>query len=109
MILAFVVCLGWALLYNRNKASSLEIFSWQNNEMTTFDQLLNNFQKLICPSRVFYTAGWFTGRIFKTLVIAAYLANSTSFPTFIQRIKAFESFSWEDWLTGMFPTAIKCF
>ena len=43
-----------------NKASSLEIFSWQNNEMTTFDQLLNYFQKLICPSRVFYTAGWLT-------------------------------------------------
>ena len=46
---------------------------------------------------------------FKTLVIAAYLANSTSFPTSIQRMEAFKSFLWEYWLTGMFPTAIKCF
>ena len=46
---------------------------------------------------------------FKTLVIAAYLANSTSSPTSIQRMEAFKSFLWEYWLTGMFPTAIECF
>ena len=46
---------------------------------------------------------------FKTLVITAYLANSTSFPTSIQRMEAFKSFLWKYWLTGMLPTAIKCF